>query len=639
MGRRAPSGLCLLWLSLACSSDLHGVATQASRDLSKSGDSEVPAARDRALPSATTSYTLFARLDEKTHTIFGQGTIDFINRSPHPTSELYFHLYLNAFENEQTLFLRKRGGRSGSWRGRRGFSKVESLRSESFGDAELWDLAEPHSPGDPDDRTDIRVALPRAILAQERVVFEISFVSQLPEIIERTGYRKDFHFAGQWFPKLAKREANGKWAHFAFHPFGEFYADFGNYDISLDVPSSYGLGSTGQFVSVEEQGERRVYRALATGVHDFAWTAWPGFDEEERRVGGIVVRVLAPKGSPRLKELTFSVAEAGLSDLESAYGPYPYPQLTIVQPPHYAKRAGGMEYPGLITTRGTELSTRLPVRDHELVTIHEMAHLWFHGMIASNEMASPFLDEGLASFAEWRFLEKHFYPGSLVNIPGLSISRTALGRFDHMNSGWDQAIALSAPQFASFGALGSLVYSRAALCLLTLERVYEKGKLDQALQSYAKKWRFGHPQPRDFFKELERVLGPQARSTAELMFQRQGSIDLQVDPPETVAVNGRFHTKLTIRKSGTLKLPFDVAVEFGDGVRIKKQFKGNKKLESVEFDHFAPIQQVIADPEQRILIDESFLNNRYLAEARKERTQQAHSALSLTSWLLLLGGL
>lgn len=634
-GLRIRSVIFFALLSLVCSSCGEGHPELPHQDLAR-GEARTLGAREPA-PSIA-SYTLFARLDEKRHRIHGEATIIYSNASTAPTTELYFHLYLNAFENEKTLFLRNRGGRSGEKRGHPGWIKVTSLRSSAFEGVELWELADKHSPDDPKDRTDIRVRLPKPVDPHTKLTLRLKFESQLPEIVERTGFYEDFHLVGQWFPKLAKRNLDGSWEHFPFHPFAEFYADFGDYDVTLDVPREYRVGSTGDFVSKETSGSRTRYRALAPSVHDFAWTAWPHFSESERTIEGTRVRLLTPPGSEALKEISFRTAEAGFRHLNRAYGDYPYASLTIVQPPFGALRAGGMEYPGFITTRGTELSARSWVRDQELVTIHEMAHLWFQGTVATNEAASPFLDEGLASYAEWRFLEEEFSDGSLLDFPGMQISRTAAGRFYHFSSPRDQPIALPANQFASFSALGSLVYARSSLCLATLARVYSESGLHTALRHYAEKWQFSHPTPVDFFSSLEDVMGSDVRGVAEEMFQRRSSIDLSIGAPKTVKTSAGLQSEIVVIKHGSLNLPFLVAIELDSGVVLQRSFAGISKQESFLIEHDAPIARVLIDPERKILLDENLLNNEYRAK-RESRIQEGQTAVSLASWLLLAGAL
>ena len=101
----------------------------------------------------------------------------------------------------------------------------------------LWPGADKTTPGDPDDQTDIRVPLPREIRPGESLTLEAAWDAKLPTIVERTGYADDFYMVAQWFPKLSRLEPNGQWRHFPFYHLTEFYADFGTYDVTLDVPS------------------------------------------------------------------------------------------------------------------------------------------------------------------------------------------------------------------------------------------------------------------------------------------------------------------------------------------------------------------------------------------------------------------
>src|SRR5262249_56825208 len=116
----------------------------------------------------------------------------------------------------------------------------------------------------------------------------------LPSVVLRTGYAKNFDFVAQWFPKLARLEDDGTFAHFPFHAQAEFYADYGDYDVTLDVPANTVVGAVGRRGESTPHGDRRSDRYRAEGVHDFAWAAWPDFHEVDRRIAGVDVRVLFP---------------------------------------------------------------------------------------------------------------------------------------------------------------------------------------------------------------------------------------------------------------------------------------------------------------------------------------------------------
>ena len=133
--------------------------------------------------------------------------------------------------------------------------------------------------GNPHDRTVAEVPLPRAAAPGETVHVAIDFRSRLPRVSNRTGYKGDFFFVAQWFPKLGVLEETG-WNCHQFDARSEFFADFGNYDVSIDVPEEYRgkVGATG--VRAEERnapGNRVLYRFRQDSVHDFAWTADPDY--------------------------------------------------------------------------------------------------------------------------------------------------------------------------------------------------------------------------------------------------------------------------------------------------------------------------------------------------------------------------
>jgi hypothetical protein len=356
--------------------------------------SATPAAgHDR--PLAIASYTLQARLDAERHEIHGRGEIVWLNASAQPVSELYLHLYLNAFEGPRTLFHRSplRQARGGKAPQRWGSIRLQRLVARELGEHDLLPALEPHSPGDPEDGTDRRVALPAAVKPGERLTLAVEWLSVLPEVQVRTGFSQDFHFAGQWFPKLARLEPDGSWAHFPFDPLAEFYADFGSYDVTLDVPESMVVGATGERVA-ETRSEGRVSaRFRADDVHDFAWTAWPHFRERSEQIAGVAVRLLHPPGHDRNATRTLELLRRALPHFNARYGEYPYPTLTVVHPPSHAGEAGGMEYPTLITTGG-DWHLGYWTRAIEYVTVHELGHQWFYGLLASDERRWPFLDEG-----------------------------------------------------------------------------------------------------------------------------------------------------------------------------------------------------------------------------------------------------
>ena len=207
--------------------------------------------------------------------------------------------------------------------------------------------------GNPDDKTVFEVQLPRPVAPGEDVVFKIKFHAVFPEVIARTGYKRTFLLAGQWFPKVGVWW-NGAWNCHQFHAMTEFFADFGTYDVKITLPKNYVIGATGVQVGETANSDGTKTVAFhAEDVHDFAWTADPNFkvvnSEFDGSVGAVKIRLLTYQGHKSSWDRYIRIMQQTMKRFDEWYGPYPYAQITVVDPPHGALEAGGMEYPTFIT--------------------------------------------------------------------------------------------------------------------------------------------------------------------------------------------------------------------------------------------------------------------------------------------------
>ncbi len=619
-------------------------------------DSSLPAHADDVA-----SYDMHARFDAKARTITGKATIRWRNASTEPAHELWLHLYMNAFKNDRTLFLRSPfgGGRSGDKASDWGYIDVKKLSVRELGGADLWPAADKHSPGDADDQTDIRVPLPEPVAPSQNVTIDVTWDERLPAIVERTGYAGSFVMAGQWFPKLARREADGTWVHFAFNAQSEFYADYGHYAVTLDVPASMTVGATGVRVSSRVTGDRRVDRYEIDSVHDFAWTAWDRFKQRRERIDGVDVQLLYPPGHERNADSELDALRFALPYFSRLFGKYPYPTLTVVHPPEYARNAGGMEYPTLITTGGPWYADYLGVRAVEDVTIHELGHQWFYGLVGTDEHAWPFLDEGLNTFAEACAMRAHYGDASLVALPGLSLSDEALRRSIAIAYGHDQVVALPAAQFASFTHMGALVYARTGVIMNTLAGVYGKQRVLGALGRYARRYRFEHPGPRHFIAVMREVLGDEAAQNLERalfergwvdyvardlqsapagrpagVFDRKSGRELVPTPPDLPPA--QWVGRVLVFRHGDLAFPVDVDLVTDDGQHVRKHWNGREQWTSIDYKGSRPLVSAVVDPERRVSIDDSLLDN---AQRRHRAGPSRTLERAIYAGQLLLGAL
>jgi hypothetical protein len=588
-----------------------------------------PAMREHA--DEVNAYALRARLDPTAHTIEGSGSITLRNVSRAPLSELRLHLYLNAFEGPRTLFRRERveGGR-GQQSGAPG--SIEVARFALDGE-DLWPGAifvdhRGRGPADPlrgptppgvanEDRTDVRLPLPAPIPPGESRTFEIAFTSKLPEVSERTGFHGSFHFAGQWFPKLAKLEPDGTWAGFPFHHNAEFYADYGRYDVTIDVPERFLVGATGPRVSSSIEGGRRIERHVQGDVHDFAWTAWDRFVERRAKIEGVDVHVLSPPGHDAAIDRELATIEHGLRDKGARFGRYPYEVLTVVHPPSGAEEAGGMEYPTLITTGGPWWPNH-GGHEIEAVTLHELGHQWFYGLVATHEVAWPAGDEGFNSFGDEVGLETLFGGGgSAVSLGPLRISTSVFSRRGAAPP-FDEPIFQPAHDFAHGRAYGARVYGGTATVLVTLRRVYGEARFDTAMGIWARRHRFGHPTAADFFALLDETLGADAGAVARAALERPSGYDVYVERivSERSKLGPGHANAVWIGRRGLLDFPVDVELRFAGGARERRVVRfgvaGETSKETwarVDADGPSPLVAAIVDPDWKLPIDRNRLDD------------------------------
>lgn len=600
------------------------------------------------------SYTLRAKLDPDRHVVAGEGEIRFVNRSRRALDRVWVHLYMNAFESPDTIFRRvpATGMRGEDIVRAPGSIEVSRMRWVEAGGVDVWP-ADAHTPEDPRDRTDIEVPLPRVIAPGEAATFDVVFETKLPSIALRTGYFNRFHMVAQWFPKLARLEEDGTWSHFPFQRLSEFYADYGTYDVAITAPKSFVVGAVGALVSEDpapdapapapaetaapapsdtatstasaptppaEPVPRTQRRYHAEDVHDFAFTAWDRFRAlDDVSEDGVKIRCLFPEGYDTVARSEIDQVKFGLGYLGAAFGRYPYGTLTIVHPPSGAGEAGGMEYPTLITTGGLWWSGPLDGRDIEIVTIHELAHQWFYGLVGTNENRWPFLDEGLTTYAEADALEAQWPDASAAEVLGLRVGMPAIYRVGALRATRHVPVQTSAGGYISGEDYGALVYSRTGTALRTLGNVYGEALVRRAIGAYARRYRFAHPGPEQLFQTIREVVGEGAEAALRAALMEPTSVDyivshLDSDPREDGKPGYEGH--VLVRRLGEIRLPVDVLFVAEDGTTQRIRWDAARAAEWLRYEGDEPLAAAVIDPEHRVLLDEDLSNNAKSAAGR-----------------------
>lgn len=615
----------------------------------------------REHPDRVVDYLMKASLDPVAHTVHGEGTITWTNVSRAPVTELWLHLYLNAFKNQSSTWMRAPvGGFRGSilpkeW----GTIDVRTLTLRDGADKkDLLPTIELHRKDDADE-TDARVPLPRPIAAGETITLDMIWDDKLPSVVERTGFEGSFHMVAQWFPKIAKIEADGTFAHFAFQHLGEFYADYGKYDVTLDVPQNFIVGAIGPAVESKVENGRRIERHVQDDIHDFSWTAWDKFQKREETIDGVATTILYPADCGRLAEEELATMRFALPHYGARYGKYPYGVLTLVHPPANAEEAGGMEYPTLITTGGSAL-TPPGLNVVELTTIHEFGHQYFYGLLGSHEVLWAFLDEGLNSYAEAEALRAWKGPSSATSLLGLSVGDAEIQSERARHYAQDDPVAQPVWAFSSGQSYGSLVYARTLSVLETLRRVYGPDLMNRTMGTYARRFRFQHPVPDDLLETIKAGLGATAAEMVRTALFDRGWVDYGVESisshPERASAGlfdvggkretvpsdketpGKYAGWALIVRRGTLKIPVDIELRADDGTKTTTHWDGNGDFIRVPYSGSSPLRAAVVDPEQRILLDQNPEND-YLTASGHATGGAPRTLERTTYWAELLTSL
>jgi hypothetical protein len=559
-------------------------------------------------------YRIEARLDPSRRAVQGKLQLDFRNHASRPLGELYFHLYLNAFRDERSVFMRESHGQLRGLRAHgEGRIALTSLRVDG---ADLLAGAERELV--PDDFTQLKVPLQSAIAAGGSAKIEIDFEAKLPPIFARSGYDADFYVVAQWFPKLAKLEPDGRFASFPYHGLGEFYADFADYDLHLRTPAGYQIGASGALVGERRQGAETVRHFRARRVHDVAWVAGPELIARKQRMDGVEVLLLAPPGYERMLADQAAIVRHGLRRFGALFGPYPYPTLTVVIPPRGAEGAAGMEYPTLIIGDGGWLPMPLaPALSGVAVTAHELAHQWFYGLLASDEVTHPVLDEGLTEWATLDLL-RAVYGDHEPRWDGPRLGRFELLRAGVLHFATSTSPGLPAPEYA-LREYGASVYGRATLALETVRRAYGPARFTAALGRYARDNRFGHPTPEALGAAFDAVYGAGfAEAVLFPLLLRGEPAAVRIVEASVRPEGQRFQARVHVRREG-IALPTWLYAYDSAGRELARNAwppeQGSARW--ITLDSAQPVARVELDAERALLLDPDTRDQVWLFEARR----------------------
>jgi hypothetical protein len=460
------------------------------------------------------NYRIDVSLDDRMHSLKGFETIDYINNSPDTLLFIWIHLWPNAYKNDQTAFsdqLLENGN-----------TEFYFSSDDQKGYINQLDFRMDGKPLNVEDHPNyqdiVKILLPEPLLPGGRTTITTPFHVRLPYNFSRGGHDGQSYQATQWYPRPAIYDQDG-WHPMPYLDQGEFYNDFGSFDVKITVPSNYVVAATGELQNADERAwlmekarmdkssarfpdsfppshaDIKILHYKQDRVHDFAWFADKRFlvsHDTAVLSPGKVIDVFSFYTPRELGTWTSSipVAKEAIQHYSHLVGEYPYKTVSVVQGPK--SFGGGMEYP-LITV----ISPGLTREELENTIVHEIGHNWFQGILATNERRNPWMDEGMNTYYEnlWQ-RTKGRRPGQDQKL--ISATTAALRL--------DQPISTSSEKFSEINYY-STAYHKAAVWMEWLESEMGSEEFHRGMKAYYDRWKFRHPDPYDLQSVLEESSG------------------------------------------------------------------------------------------------------------------------------------
>lgn len=539
-------------------------------------------------------YTIQVTLDDENHVLNGNIEIAYTNNSPNTLNEVWIHLWPNAYKNNQTAFAKQQLlSNSTSFYfakdSKRGY--IDSLQF-TVSDEKLALTYDP-------EHIDIaKLTLLKPLKTGESIVLKSPFRVKIPGSFSRMGHVKNSYQITQWYPKPAVYDVNG-WNPMPYLDQGEFYSEFGSFDVSITIPQNYAVAATGELQDSLEKvwiQDRIIYykgrgnrneddiassALLKTlhfkqdSIHDFAWFAdkeFYIFESEQMLEDSSATIKTYLYSSNEYDKSAIKYVNQGIAFYSSKVGNYPYKYATAVIGP--LKAGGGMEYP-MITVLATSDRTTV---------VHEIGHNWFYGILGTNERMYPWMDESINTYYENRQNKSQSSNGSFKK--DYNSKYSAQSRFsdglsivyaNSLTRNTDQAADLPSVDYTSSN-YGGIIYGKGAYIFSLLQQYLGDSMFDATMQNFYSQWKFKHPLPGDFEASIKAFTGEELDwffvdllSTTKNYDYKVSRIKYKKTSNDALAANGDNFMVL-VKNKGEVAAPFQIMTLSADGEKLESRW-------------------------------------------------------------------
>ncbi|MBK8610336.1 MAG: M1 family metallopeptidase [Chitinophagaceae bacterium] len=526
------------------------------------------------------NYKIDVTLNDVDKTLDGFVKMDYTNNSPDTLHFIWFHLWPNAYKNDKTAFT-DQSLENGSTQfyfsnaDKRGYiNRLAFTVNGKSGNTE----------DHPQHQEIIKLLLPEPLAPKSTVKIQTPFHVKLPFAFSRGGYNDQAFHITQWYPKPAVYDRKG-WHPMPYLDQGEFYAEFGNYEVQVTVPENYMVAATGEIQNEKEKEWLKNKKPIAkevkpadkpgilknpsqkkavvveqtpalqktktlqfrqNKVHDFAWFADKNYSYKTDTLllpsGRIInTAVFYYRENNATWQNSLAMIKRAVLTKSSWLGEYPFNVVTVVD----GGNGGGMEYPTitLLDDGGSEKSL-------DFVINHEVGHNWFQAILGTNERAHPWMDEGMNTFYDNRYAMQQFGNTNLDLIQTKSafinkrlpddLQHTLLHAVTRIKK--DQPIETPSEKFNIYN-YNMIAYVKTGDWMKLLEDELGKLLFDSCMQAYYLRWQFKHPYPDDFKKLVEEIGGRNLDATFTLL-NKKGDLK-----PSTVKKDIRFASFFSLKET------------------------------------------------------------------------------------------
>ena len=487
------------------------------------------------------NYKIDVTLNDKGKTLDGFVKIQYHNNSNDTLHFIWFHLWPNAYKNDKTAFsdqLLENGNTDFyfSPEEKRGYInrldfKVNGISATTADHLQHQDI--------------IKLILPAPLPPKQVADIQTPFHVKLPYLFSRSGYNGNAYQVTQWYPKPAVYDKKG-WHEMPYLDQGEFYSEFGRFDVQVTVPEKYQVAATGKVLEEKKQTGQKTIRFVENNVHDFAWFADSAFmvkhDTMQLASGVIDVYAYHYRENEKGWKKSLAFIKSAIRTKSEWLGVYPYQSVSVVESKQ--EGAGGMEYPGItvISSPGNEKML-------DYIINHEVGHNWFYGILASNERLHPWMDEGMNSYYDRKYnaLQYKDSTADYLDVNSSFIRKRLPADFEDVLLGTmtrlkkDQPIETNAAAFSELN-YNAIAYTKSARWMKILENETGGQVFSSIMKEYYSRWKFKHPYPEDFKSVAEEVSGKNLDNIFSLL-TKKGS--LTKEPSKKIKLASFFSLRET----------------------------------------------------------------------------------------------